>query len=674
MADASGPRCAAIVGTYQSGKTSLLEAMLLAADTISRKGTAKETNLVGDGSAVAKARSMSIEITAANCTFMGDAWTLLDCPGSVEFPQDPRNALAVADIAIVICDPDPSKAQSLAPMLKYLDDSDIPHMVFVNKSDLLTGDIGTIMEALQAASSRPLALRHMVIADGDTVTGYVDLVAERAYSYKAGEASEQISVPDNLSDDIAIARQELLETLADFNDDMLEKLLEETVPEPSEIYQNLRAIVAKDQVVPVMIGSGEKQAGVFRLWKALRHDAPDAATTAARLGVDTATAPVARIFKTFHSFQVGKISLARLWAGEIKEGDTLGGDRIGGLYGLVGQNQEKLASAGPGSVVGLARMENLATGDLATGSARDAAGWPDPLAPVYSVAVHAEKREDEVKLAGAIHKLIEEDPSYVLDHNKDTHEMVLLGQGEIHLAVAADNLKERYKIPVGRTTPRVPYKETIKKPIEQHARHKKQSGGHGQFGDVKIEIKPMARGSGFTFEDKIVGGAIPRQFIPSVETGVKDYLETGPLGFPVVDLHVRLFDGQFHAVDSSDMAFKTAAAIAMREGMPKCGPVLLEPVCKVHIDVPSEHTSKVNTLITGRRGQILGFDSKDGWNGWDTVEGFMPQAEMHNLIIELRSLSQGAGTYRFEFDHLAELAGREADDVINARREALSAA
>lgn len=669
-----GPRCAAIVGTYLSGKTSLMEAMLSAAGTISRKGTVKEGNMVGDGSTVAKARSMSTEITAADCSFMDEHWTLLDCPGSLEFAQDPRNALQVADIAVVVCDPDPSKAASLAPLLKFLDDGDIPHMLFINKADTLTGDLGDVMSALQTASQRPLALRHMAIGDGETISGYVDLVAERAYTYKSGGASEQIDVPGDLSDDVELARQELLETLADFNDEMLEKLLEESTPEKSDIYKNLRNIVAADQVVPVLIGSGEKQSGVFRLWKALRHDAPDVATTADRLGIDTSKGAVAQNFKTYNSFQAGKISLARVWAGEIKEGDTLGGDRVGGIYALVGQTQNKIATAGPGAVVGLARMENLRTGDTITSGGRDNSGWPAPLPPVYSVAVHAKKREDEVKLTGAIGKLIEEDASYRLEHNPDTHEMVLHGQGDIHLAVAIDNLKDRYKIEVGRATPRIPFKETIKKHVDQHARHKKQSGGHGQFGDVQIEIKPQPRGAGFQFENKIVGGSVPKQFIPSVEHGVTDYLSSGPLGFQVVDIHVCLHDGQFHAVDSSDMAFRMAAGLAMREGMPKCGPVLLEPICTVHIDVPSEHTSKVNTLITGRRGQILGFDTKEGWKGWDTVEGYMPQSEMHDLIIELRSLSQGAGTYRYEFDHLAELVGREADAAINARKEALNAA
>ncbi|NNE83217.1 MAG: elongation factor G, partial [Alphaproteobacteria bacterium] len=238
----------------------------------------------------------------------------------------------------------------------------------------------------------------------------------------------------------------------------------------------------------------------------------------------------------------------------------------------------------------------------------------------------------------------------------------------------AEQLAEKYNVAVSTRPPSVPYKETIRKQIEQHARHKKQSGGHGQFGDVHIEIGPRPRGAGFEFSSRVVGGSVPRQYIPSVETGVTRYLDRGPLGFPVVDVAVCLFDGQHHAVDSSDMAFQTAAQAAMREGMPKCNPVLLEPICKVEIDSPSAHTSKVNQIVSGRRGQLLGFDAKTGWPGWDTVHAHLPQSEMADLIIELRSLTQGTGTFRYAFDHLQELGGREAEAVINQRQEAQAAA
>ena len=675
MAEETGARCAALVGHYLSGKTTLLEALLFSAGAIGRKGTTKEGNTVGDSSPVARNRQMSVELSAANCQFMGDDWTLIDCPGSIEFGQEALNVLPVVDIAVVVCEADTSKTVSLAPLFKFLDDHKIPHLVFINKQDHPHARIRDVMQSLQAVSQRPLVLRQVPIQDGDAVTGYVDLISERAYSYKPGENSALIKIPDNMQAEEQEARQELLEALADFDDTLLEQLLEDVVPEKSEVYRHLSASLANDDIVPVLLGSGETMSGVFRLWKSLRHDTPSATVTAATRGFDSGDDVLAQVFKTHYAAHTGKLSVARVWSGGITEGSNLAGSRVTGLYSLLGDKHNKIAKAGPGSIIALGRMEEINRGDILTATGKGEAGdpLPLPLEPVYSFAVKAAKREDEVKLSGAIQRLVEEDPSYRVEHNPDTHEMVLWGQGEIHLAVARENLKSKYNIDVSLRPPQVPYKETIRKPIEQHARHKKQSGGHGQFGDVKVEIKPLPRGVGFEFTDRIVGGAVPRQFIPSVETGVREYLNRGPLGFPVVDITVCLFDGQFHAVDSSDQAFRTAAQIAMREGMPKCNPVLLEPICKVEIDVPSDQTSRVNTLITGRRGQILGFDAKEGWAGWDTVQAFMPRAEMHDLIIELRSLTQGAGTFRFEFDHLAELAGREADQIIAARQEALAA-
>ena len=276
----------------------------------------------------------------------------------------------------------------------------------------------------------------------------------------------------------------------------------------------------------------------------------------------------------------------------------------------------------------------------------------------------AADRADEVKLTGAVAKVVEEDPSLSLEQNQDTQEMLLWGQGDIHLKIAFDRLKSKYGLDVVTRRPKVPYKEAIRKPISQRGRHKRQTGGHGQYGDVVLDIKPLPRGSGFQFDNKIVGGVVPKQYIPSVEHGVKEYLNVGPLGFPVVDISVTLVDGSFHAVDSSDIAFKTAGRIAMSEALPQCSPVLLEPILLVAISVPSDAISKVNGVITGRRGQILGFDVRAGWPGWDTVSAHMPQAEILDLIVELRSLTLGVGTYTWKYDHLQELTGRIADQVL----------
>ena len=320
-------------------------------------------------------------------------------------------------------------------------------------------------------------------------------------------------------------------------------------------------------------------------------------------------------------------------------------------------------------------MDAVTTGDVLTNESRTAASlWPDPLPPLFSVALSAENRSDEVKLTGALQKLVEEDQALRFEQNADLGGLVLSGQGEVHLQLAVERLDRRYHVAVKSRRTDVPYRETIRKGTSQHARFKRQSGGHGQFGDVHVDIKPLDRGEGFVFHEKIVGGAVPKQYIPGVEAGVRDYLNQGPLGFPVLDVSVTLTDGQYHTVDSSDMAFRTAARMAMQEGMPKCDPILLEPISEVTIHVPTDFTPRAQRLVTGRRGQLLGFDAREGWSGWDSVNAYVPQAEMHDLIIELRSATQGVGSFEFKHSHLQELVGREADRVVAQRRETLAAA
>jgi elongation factor G len=668
----SGPRCAALVGPYLSGKTTLFESLLSVTGAIPRKGTARERNTVGDASAPARARQMSVELSVATTSFMNEPWTFIDCPGSVEFALEAQTALMVADAAIVVCEPVAERVLMLAPLLKFLDDRQIPHLIFINKIDQSSQRVRDVLSSLQAISTRPLVLRQVPIREGDAIGGYVDLVSERAYHYKPGHASDLIPIPEGTIPREQEARQTMLEKLADFDDKLLEQLLEDVAPSKEEIYAHLTRNLAGDRIVPVLIGSADRDHGVRRLLKALRHEVPDAPVTMARLGLPAEGEPLLQIFKTQYAAHTGKLSYARIWRGPLTDGTTLGDGkanaRLSGIGRPLGIQQTKLARAEAGEVVSLGRLEGIPTGATLTPSAKIPGGlseWPHALTPLFALALEPEKRADDVKLSGALHRLTEEDPSLSVEHNPDTGEMLLWGQGEIHVAVALDRLKAQYNVPVIGRTPQVPYKETIRRAVTQHARHKRQSGGHGQFADVKVEIKPVPRGAGFAFEDRIVGGAIPRNFIPAVEEGVIDSLKRGSLGFPVVDLHVALTDGQFHAVDSSDQAFKTAGGLAMREALPKCEPVLLEPICKVEISVPNEFTSKVQRLISTRRGHILGFDARAGWTGWDTVAAHLPQSEMHDLIIELRSATMGVGSFAWTFDHLAELTGKPAEKVIN---------
>lgn len=667
----TGPRVAALVGPYLSGKTSLLEEILRQCEALHRKGTVKDGNMVGDAAPEARARQMSTEMNIASTSYLDDSWTFIDCPGSVDLLQDAHNGLLIADAAVVVCEPGRDRALTVAPILKFLDSHGIPHIIFVNKMDTTEASVAETMDALQGLSDSPLVLREIPMRDGEDVTGHVDLVSERAFRWQEGKPSELIEMPDTVKDREEAARTELLESLADFDDSLLEKLLEDVVPQTDEVYDHLAKVLQEGSVVPVFFGSAEHGNGVRRLLKALRHEAPGAAVTAERLGEPTSGEAAARVFKTVHAGHAGKLSFARVWTGEITDGMATSQGRVSGLQTALGQRMDKVTKGGMGSVVAIGRMDDVATGDLISASgAAKGMEWPAPLTPLFSMSIHAANRADEVKMSGALSKIMDEDTSISQEHNADTGEMLLWGQGEMHLLITLDKLKNKYNVDVVAERPQVPYKETIRKPTSQHARHKKQSGGHGEFGDVHLDIKPAGRGEGFSFGDTISGGVVPKQYIPAVEAGIREFLPCGPLGFPVVDLSVTLTDGQYHNVDSSDMAFRKAAQQAMREGLKNCQPVLLEPICKVTVSLPAEFTSRMQRLVAGRRGQILGFSAKIGWAGWDEVDIQLPQSEMHDLVIELRSMTMGVGTFEWAFDHLQELQGREADQVVAARAEA----
>jgi elongation factor G len=666
---AAAPRCAALIGPYLSGKTSLLEALLFASGTTTRRGNVRDGNSVGDHSAEARARQMSTELNVATTSFLGDQWTILDCPGSVELAYEAQGAMLASDVAVVVVEPEVERALTISPLLRFLDQHKIPHMIFINKMDTASARVRDVLAALQSVSQRPLVLRQVPLRGGEgEITGYVDLVSERAYRYRPGQASDLIPLPDGFWDQERETRAGLIEKLADFDDALLEKLLEEVEPSKEEIYQHLTRSMKEAQIVPVFLGSATADHGVRRLWKALRHETPAPQQTAARLGIAAEGEPLAHVFKTFQLPHTGKLSLARVWRGTVNEGMVLNGTRVAGLLRVTGSQHEKLASAQVGEVVGLTRMEDIATGAVLMPSGKaDPLPRPERPQPVFGLAIAAEKRADDVKLTGAIGKLVDEDPTLELDQNADTQEMVLWGQGDIHLQIAMDRLRTRHNLAVTGRPASVPYKETIRRGAQQHSRFKRQSGGHGQFADVTIEVAALPRGSGFTFTDRVVGGAIPRNYIPAVEEGVTEALHHGPLGFPVVDLAVSLLTGQFHAVDSSDQAFKTAGRQAIQEAMPKCDPILLEPIDSVEISVPNAFTARVQRLVSGRRGQILGYDAKPDWPGWDVVNAHMPQSELHDLIVELRSLTLGVGSFAHSFDHMQELTGRPAEKVMAQR-------
>jgi elongation factor G len=672
-----GPRCIALVGPFQSGKTTLLEAILARTGAIQRQGTVDAGTTVGDAGKEARHHKMSVEATFATTNFMGDSYTFVDCPGSIEFIQDMRSVLPAVDAAVVVCEADEKKVPQLQLILRELEDQNIPHFLFLNKIDKADKRVRETIKLLQPASRVPLLLRQIPIWNGDIISGFVDLALERAFVYKEHAPSEIIEIKGENLDRKKEARFTMLETLADHDDQLMEQLLEDIEPPRDKVFDDLAKELRDRIVCPVLIGVATRSNGVLRLMKALRHESPGVSETAQRLGVKVGNETVALVLKTFHTTHGGKMSVARLLSGQAGDGTILAssaGDagRVSGVFKLMGQHFEKRGQAAVGEMVALGKLDNVKTGDTLSSGKQTAAALLQarPSAPVLAIAVQAKERKDDVKLGPAFTKLTEEDPSLSVVHNAESHEVVIWGQGEMHLRVAAEHLADRFMVPVSTRPPSVGYRETIRKPVTQRGRHKKQSGGHGQFGDVVLEIKPLPRGSGFKFEDRITGGVVPRNYIPAVEEGVIDALKHGPLGFPVVDMSVALIDGSYHTVDSSDQAFRTAGRIGIVEGLPQCQPVLLEPIHLVEIVCPSEATAKMNAILSGRRGQILGFDTREGWDGWDTVRAQMPESEIGDLIIEVRSATAGVGSFVFKFDHMAELTGRTADQIIAARRAA----
>jgi elongation factor G len=472
------------------------------------------------------------------------------------------------------------------------------------------------------------------------------------------------------------ARFTMLETLADHDDELMEQLLEDIPPPRDKVFDDLARELREGQACPVLIGVATRTNGVLRLLKALRHEVPNVEATAKRLGVKGGDA-TAYVVKTINTSHGGKMSIARVLSGQIGDGSTLNSQdrdvgRVSGVSKVMGQGYEKRGPASAGETVAFGKLDHAKTADTLASGKDNPKRLVEivPYPPVLAISIAAKERKDDVKLGQALNKLVEEDPSITIVHNPDTHEVVLWGQGEMHLRVIAERLTDRFGIAIEKRQPSVGYRETIKKTIQQRGRHKKQSGGHGQFGDVVLDIKPLPRSAGFTFEEKITGGVVPRNYIPSVEEGVIDGLKHGPLGFPVVDIAVTLIDGSYHTVDSSDMAFRTAGRIGVVEALPQCHPVLLEPIHSVEIVCPNDATAKINAILSGRRGQILGFDTREGWPGWDSVKAMMPESEIGDLIVEVRSATAGVGTFTFKFDHMAELTGRTADQIVAARRAA----
>ena len=649
---ANSVRAIAIVGPTGAGKTALVQALVSAASG-------------GPGSAP-NAAGQSNESSFTSIEFMDDRYVLIDTPGAVDFLADADFVLPGVDLAIVVADPDADKALLLQPFLNAVERLCVPHAIFVNKTDQARGRIRDLLEALQPSSTLPLVARQIPIWKDDKISGFVDLALERAFLYQPGKPSERVDIPSDLGERESEARFHMLEQLADYDDALMEQLLSDAQPPADIVFADLVRETREGLIAPVFLGATGQGFGIRRLLKALRHDTPAPKFAAERLGLKGGGAYVMKIS---HAGQAGKLAFGRVLGGPLSDSDQLTltngeSQRPGALFAVQGAQTKKVSSVLEGEVAALGKIDPVMAGDLLGRSgAQKAKIAPPKRFPVFQLAIATKDRKDDVRLSGALQKLVEEDPGLEILHDQHTHEILLLGQGEPHLRLVIDRLKKRFNVEVSIARPSTPYMESIRKSAEKRGRHKKQTGGHGQFGDCVIQVKPLPRGKGFEFVDRITGGAIPRQWIPAVEEGVKDAMKKGPIGFEVVDVQVTLIDGSYHAVDSSEHSFHAAGRIGMSEALAECDPVLLEPIEKLSVYTPNSGTPRINSAVSSRNGQILGFEPREGWPGWDRVDCYLPHAERQDFIIELRSLTQGLATFEAKFDHMVELTGRRADDI-----------
>jgi len=658
-------RCISIVGPSQSGKTSLMESILHICNQIPNKGKVGDNNTLSDHLPEEHDLKMSISSGISNVQFMDEDYTFIDCPGSSEFINEFLQAARISDLCIVVIEPIKEKILSLVPYFFYLNKMKIPHVLFINKVDNLNFDIKELLGTIQEYSPLPLVIRQIPIREEDKIIGAADVIHERAYAYTENKPSEIVKIPEHLSSTRDEIREKLLETLADFDDALMEKILDDVPTSTEEIYEHLKKDIATNNIVEVLTGSAENETGIRRLLKSIRHDCPSHEETLKRNQIKTTNDTTSvQVFKTNFIPHRGKQSIVRVWSGELQEGNTLQDNiRLQGMVSLKGKEFIKNSKVKAGDIVALSRVESIKTGDLISDAEKETKKGHDlPISPqpVYAKAIRSIKREDDVKLSEALKEILEADSSYLIERNKVTQQLLIWGQGEIHLRVALNKLKNNYNIETKEEKINFAFNETIQGSVSDHiTTHKKQSGGAGQYAKIVVDVKPLSRGEYFKFENKIVGGVIPKTYIPSVEKGCLEYMQKGPLGFPVIDIQVTLKEGKTHDVDSNSNSFHIAGIKVLRETLENCKPILLEPYHKVRFLVPSKVVNNIYTLVTSKRGMIKDNKQKEGWVGYEVLEAEMPGCEILNLIIDVKSLSEGLGSFEHEFERMQTVQNKQ---------------
>ena len=621
-----------------------------------------KTTLVRELARLEDARPQTVDLRDLSLTrfaYLDESWCAFDAPGGADMLGHAGQALAASDAAVVVAPADPAAAVLVSPYLRLVEASGTPAVLFVNRMDAAQGRVSEIVEALQSYSSHPLVLRQIPIRESGEVVGAVDLISERAWQYREGKPSKLIEIPGKTAEREQEARADLLEHLADHDDRLLEQLIEDKSPPTEEVYALASKVLQETAMIPVLIGAASRSNGMRRLMKTLRHEAPDASAARARLGSDSiAVGMHADIRK-----HAGKTVMLRALAKGVAAGSGLGGDDIGALVDMDGKTP--VPALAPGEVGAALKSDHLNPGHVydGAGGARALPAWSAGPKPAFRRVVSPAAERDEARLSAALARLAEIDPGLALDQDPATGRASVALQGPMHLRRLTERLERDFGIEAADREVATEYRETISRQTSRRYRHRKQSGGAGQFAEVEIVVAPLARGEGFRFSESVKGGAVPRNYIPAVEAGATDALEAGPLGLPAIDLSVELTDGKSHPVDSSDLAFRAAGRMAVKEALAEAGPVLLQPIHSVAIQVPTVFSGELVTLTSSLKGQVLGFDGEAGAAGWDVFRALLPAARLDELFRALGGATQGTASFEAAFERYVELRGKEAEAV-----------
>ncbi len=666
------------------GKTSLVEAILFACGAVNRLGKVEDGTTTTDFDPDEIKRKISLNTAVAYCDWKGHRLNLVDTPGYGDFVADARGGLRVVGGAVIVVDGVAGVQVQTEKVWKFANEYGLPRVVVINRLDRERADFFRTLESLQKRLKGRLCPLQVPVGSEAGFTGVVDLVAMKAYTTTGGKTTET-EIPGELMDTAKSYREKLVEAVAESDDDLLAKYLEEGSLAEPEMVAALRKAVAAGTLVPVLVASATRAIGVQPLLDLIIHEFPSPADQGEVDGIDPKSksaatrapdpkAPLAAlVFKTVTDPHVGKLSLFRVYSGTLKSDSQVFNstretrERVGHIGWLQGKTQKPVESLGPGEIGVVAKLKDTLTGDTLCDEARPvvlpAIVFPEPS---ISFSIQPKSRGDEDKISTALHRMEEEDPTLHHHFDPETKQLLVSGIGQLHVEVTVERMKRKYNVDVTVLPPRIPYKETVKGRAEVQGKYKKQTGGRGQYGDVWLKVEPLQRGGGFEFVDDIFGGAVPRNYIPSVEKGVRECMKRGILaGYPIVDLKVSLYDGSYHDVDSSDMAFQIAASMGLQKGFMEAKPILLEPIMNVEVTAPAENAGDVIGDLNGRRGRIVGMEPE---GEVVQVRAQAPMAEMLTYESTLRSMTGGRGGYSMEFSHYEELPAQLAEKVIAAAK------